>query len=81
VDVQITELDIAGASQADGFATVVRSCLAVSRCAGITVCRQRQLQRRRRLGRRRILRVQRVLDRVEPSQTSFAFNGTACALG
>src|SRR5262245_57203649 len=28
VDVQITELDIAGASQADGFATVVRSCLA-----------------------------------------------------
>ena len=37
VDVQVTELDISGASQADGFATVVRSCLAVSRCTGITV--------------------------------------------
>jgi len=37
VDVQVTELDISGASQADVFATVVRSCLAVSRCTGITV--------------------------------------------
>ncbi|MEV4141002.1 endo-1,4-beta-xylanase [Dactylosporangium sp. NPDC049742] len=37
VDVQITELDIAGSNQADNYATVVRSCLAVSRCTGITV--------------------------------------------
>ncbi|MEU0558956.1 endo-1,4-beta-xylanase [Dactylosporangium sp. NPDC006015] len=37
VDVQITELDIAGSNQANNYATVVRSCLAVSRCTGITV--------------------------------------------
>jgi endo-1,4-beta-xylanase len=37
VEVQITELDIAGATQADAYASVVRSCLAVSRCKGITV--------------------------------------------
>jgi endo-1,4-beta-xylanase len=39
VDVQITELDIegSGSSQADSYAKVVQSCLAVSRCTGITV--------------------------------------------
>ena len=39
VDVQITELDIAGSgtTQANTYASVVRSCLAVSRCTGITV--------------------------------------------
>jgi endo-1,4-beta-xylanase len=37
VDVQITELDISGSNQANVYASVVRSCLAVSRCAGITV--------------------------------------------
>jgi endo-1,4-beta-xylanase len=39
VDVQITELDIAGSgtAQANTYATVVRACLAVSRCNGITV--------------------------------------------
>jgi endo-1,4-beta-xylanase len=37
VDVQITELDISGSSQATGYANVVRACLAVSRCTGITV--------------------------------------------
>jgi endo-1,4-beta-xylanase len=37
VDVQITELDIAGGGQNDGYATAVRACLAVSRCTGITV--------------------------------------------
>jgi GH35 family endo-1,4-beta-xylanase len=37
VEVQITELDIAGASQATGYSTVVQACLAVSRCAGVTV--------------------------------------------
>lgn len=39
VDVQITELDIAGSgtAQANTYASVVRSCLAVSRCTGITV--------------------------------------------
>jgi endo-1,4-beta-xylanase len=39
VDVQITQLDVdgSGQSQADRYATVVRSCLAVSRCTGITV--------------------------------------------
>ncbi|WP_344140440.1 endo-1,4-beta-xylanase, partial [Luedemannella flava] len=37
VDVQITELDIAGSSQATGYANVVRACLAVARCTGITV--------------------------------------------
>ena len=37
VDVQITELDIAGSSQATGYANVVKACLAVSRCAGSTV--------------------------------------------
>ena len=39
VDVQITELDIAGSgtSQAASYATVVDACLGVSRCAGITV--------------------------------------------
>jgi len=37
VDVQITELDIAGSTQATGYANVVKACLAVSRCAGITV--------------------------------------------
>jgi len=39
VDVQITELDVAGSgtAQANSYATVVRSCLAVSRCTGITV--------------------------------------------
>ncbi|GAA4719611.1 endo-1,4-beta-xylanase [Phytohabitans rumicis] len=37
VDVQITELDIAGANQAAVYGTVTRACLAVSRCTGITV--------------------------------------------
>ncbi len=37
VDVQITELDISGASQANAYATVVKACLAVPRCTGITV--------------------------------------------
>ncbi|GAA2684060.1 endo-1,4-beta-xylanase [Actinoplanes palleronii] len=39
VEVQITELDIAGSgtAQADSYATVVQACLAVSKCAGITV--------------------------------------------
>ncbi|GLH99355.1 endo-1,4-beta-xylanase [Phytohabitans aurantiacus] len=38
VDVQITELDVMqGGNQANVFATVTRSCLAVSRCTGITV--------------------------------------------
>ncbi|AEV83898.1 beta-1,4-xylanase [Actinoplanes sp. SE50] len=37
VDVQITELDIAGSGQADAYAAVTRACLAVARCAGITV--------------------------------------------
>ena len=37
VDVQITELDIAGATQATGFETVTRACVAVTRCTGITV--------------------------------------------
>jgi endo-1,4-beta-xylanase len=39
VDVQITELDIAGSgtSQAEQFRGVVQACLAVSRCNGITV--------------------------------------------
>jgi endo-1,4-beta-xylanase len=37
VDVQITELDIAGSNQATVYASVVRSCLAVARCTGITV--------------------------------------------
>jgi endo-1,4-beta-xylanase len=37
VDVQITELDIAGANQAAVYGSVTRSCLAVSRCTGITV--------------------------------------------
>ncbi|GAA0571040.1 endo-1,4-beta-xylanase [Paractinoplanes ferrugineus] len=39
VDVQITELDIAGSgsAQATTYANVVKSCLAVTRCNGITV--------------------------------------------
>jgi endo-1,4-beta-xylanase len=39
VDVQITELDIAGSgtAQADTYARVVQACLAVARCTGITV--------------------------------------------
>ncbi|WP_432972557.1 endo-1,4-beta-xylanase [Dactylosporangium sp. CA-233914] len=39
VDVQITELDIAGSgtAQANSYASVVKACLAVSRCTGITV--------------------------------------------
>ena len=39
VDVQITELDIegSGTAQANNYANVVRTCLAVSRCTGITV--------------------------------------------
>jgi endo-1,4-beta-xylanase len=39
VDVQITELDIAGSgtAQANTYARVVQACLAVSRCTGITV--------------------------------------------
>src|SRR3954454_3462907 len=38
VDVQITELDIAGsgASQATAYGNVTKACMAVSRCAGIT---------------------------------------------
>jgi endo-1,4-beta-xylanase len=36
VDVQITELDIPGANQANAYATVTRACLAVARCTGIT---------------------------------------------
>ena len=37
MDVQITELDIAGTNQANTYANVVKACLAVSRCTGITV--------------------------------------------
>ncbi|SER12354.1 endo-1,4-beta-xylanase, partial [Lentzea xinjiangensis] len=37
VDVQITELDIAGANQANAYGAVTRACLAVARCTGITV--------------------------------------------
>ncbi|MEU4245197.1 endo-1,4-beta-xylanase [Actinoplanes sp. NPDC026619] len=39
VDVQITELDIAGSgsAQATTYANVVKSCLAVTRCNGLTV--------------------------------------------
>ncbi|BCL12436.1 beta-xylanase [Micromonospora sagamiensis] len=37
VDVQITELDIAGSNQAAVYGTVTRACLAVPRCTGITV--------------------------------------------
>ncbi|NJQ00862.1 endo-1,4-beta-xylanase [Streptomyces sp. PLAI1-29] len=39
VDVQITELDIAGSGQqqAESYRTVTRACLNVSRCTGITV--------------------------------------------
>jgi endo-1,4-beta-xylanase len=39
VDVQITELDIAGSgtAQANTYAKVVQACLAVARCTGITV--------------------------------------------
>ncbi|MEV6851879.1 endo-1,4-beta-xylanase [Actinoplanes sp. NPDC051411] len=39
VDVQITELDIAGSgtAQANTYARVVQACLAVARCTGITV--------------------------------------------
>ncbi|GAB2931538.1 endo-1,4-beta-xylanase [Streptomyces mayteni] len=39
VEVQITELDIAGSgtAQADSYTRVVNACLAVSRCTGITV--------------------------------------------
>ncbi|MBT0770227.1 endo-1,4-beta-xylanase [Kineosporia sp. J2-2] len=38
VDVQITELDVAqGSNQAGTYASVVKSCLAISRCTGITV--------------------------------------------
>ncbi|HEY3480389.1 MAG TPA: endo-1,4-beta-xylanase, partial [Streptomyces sp.] len=37
VEVQITELDIAGSNQAAVYGTVTRACLAVARCAGITV--------------------------------------------
>jgi endo-1,4-beta-xylanase len=39
VDVQITELDIAGSgtTQANNYRTVVNACLAISRCTGITV--------------------------------------------
>ncbi|MFE0588515.1 endo-1,4-beta-xylanase [Micromonospora echinospora] len=37
VDVQITELDIAGTNQAAVYDTVTRACLAVARCTGITV--------------------------------------------
>ncbi|MFD9357282.1 lectin [Streptomyces sp. NPDC060031] len=38
VDVQVTELDIAGSgsAQADAYRSVTRSCLAVARCTGIT---------------------------------------------
>jgi endo-1,4-beta-xylanase len=37
VDVQITELDIAGSSQATGYTNVVKACMAVTRCTGMTV--------------------------------------------
>ncbi|WSS24439.1 endo-1,4-beta-xylanase [Streptomyces sp. NBC_01190] len=39
VDVQITELDVAGSgtAQANSYSTVVNACLAVSRCTGMTV--------------------------------------------
>ncbi|MFJ8958356.1 endo-1,4-beta-xylanase [Lentzea sp. NPDC102401] len=37
VDVQITELDIAGSNQANAYGAVTRACLAVARCTGITV--------------------------------------------
>jgi endo-1,4-beta-xylanase len=37
VDVQITELDISGSSQATGYQTVTRACMQVARCTGITV--------------------------------------------
>ncbi|WIM94067.1 endo-1,4-beta-xylanase [Actinoplanes oblitus] len=39
VEVQITELDIAGSgtAQANSYANVVKACLGVSKCAGITV--------------------------------------------
>ncbi|MEV0895259.1 endo-1,4-beta-xylanase [Actinoplanes sp. NPDC049802] len=37
VDVQITELDISGSTQATAYAAVTKACLAVSRCTGITV--------------------------------------------
>jgi endo-1,4-beta-xylanase len=37
VEVQITELDISGSSQADLYGRVVNACLAVARCTGITV--------------------------------------------
>ncbi|GAA0938585.1 endo-1,4-beta-xylanase [Virgisporangium aurantiacum] len=37
VDVQITELDISGSNQANVYASVVRSCMAVARCTGLTV--------------------------------------------
>jgi endo-1,4-beta-xylanase len=37
VDVQITELDIAGANQVSAYAAVTNACLAVARCTGITV--------------------------------------------
>ena len=36
VEVQITELDIAGSNQANAYGAVTRACVAVSRCAGIT---------------------------------------------
>jgi endo-1,4-beta-xylanase len=38
VEVQITELDIAGSgtAQANAYSTVVKACLAVAKCAGIT---------------------------------------------
>ncbi|AXG76568.1 endo-1,4-beta-xylanase [Streptomyces paludis] len=39
VDVQITELDIAGSgtAQANSYSSVIRTCLAISRCTGVTV--------------------------------------------
>ncbi|MEU7476868.1 endo-1,4-beta-xylanase [Lentzea sp. NPDC042327] len=37
VDVQITELDIAGSNQANAYGAVTRACMAVARCTGITV--------------------------------------------
>jgi endo-1,4-beta-xylanase len=39
LEVQITELDIAGSgtAQANSYSTVVRACLAVAKCAGVTV--------------------------------------------
>ncbi len=37
VDVQITELDIAGSNQAAVYDTVTRACMNVARCNGITV--------------------------------------------